>query len=83
MYLQCTETNKLTTPSLEALDNLKAALQVDVDPDQPFVVITKGNLWYYPVLDVDSIQTEGYCIMDTVLQKEGYCLVDTVLTLTQ
>ena len=29
---------KLITPSFEAIDNLKAAIQVDVDPDQPFML---------------------------------------------
>ena len=38
VYPQCSESNKLITPSFDAIDNLKAAMQVDVDPDQPFVL---------------------------------------------
>ena len=38
VHPQCLDTNKLITPSFEALDNLKAAMQIDVDPNQPFVL---------------------------------------------
>ena len=37
-YPQCSDTHRLITPSFEAADNIKAALPVEANQDQPFVL---------------------------------------------
>ena len=38
VYSQCSDSHKLITPSFEALENLKTALPLKVNPDQPMVL---------------------------------------------
>ena len=69
-YPQCLDTQKLITPSFEAMDVIKAALPVQANPDQYFATTITTNsigiLKYHLVLDVEQLPKEVRVSIDTV-----------------